>query len=155
MIVNDSTPKGGDNMGTREITAGTDRQGKPALLSTKESIAQQIINAIFLVPGNIPNLPIGLNIEDYLYKSSSNIQPNEIMTKLKTACGEEFINSNVGSLECGVVNINNIPMFWLSAHLLVDDDENDTMALVLTKQNDTVKFNYEFLSESVKKAYGV
>ena len=141
-------------MGEQEITYGMDRRGKPALLSKKESKAQQLINAIFMAPGNIPNLPIGLKVEDYLYGDANSIQSSQAFNALKKACGEEFMVNNVKSLDCYVVDIAGNPSFLLSAHITVDDEEDDTMALVLTRQDETVKFNYSFLSEGVKKAFG-
>lgn len=142
-------------MGTREITYGIDRQGNPALLSHKESIAQQLINAIFLAEGQIPNLPIGLNVEKYLYSQSSSVNSSDIELCLRKACGDEFMSNNIGSIDCGVVSLEGVPYFWLSAHLLIDDGGDDTLALVLRHQNDTVTFNYEFLSEGIKKAYNI
>lgn len=141
-------------MGVREITYAVDRQGKPALLSEKESIAQQLINAIFLIPGNIPNLPIGLNVMNYLFKTSSEIQPAEILSVLRDTCGDDFVSTNIASLECGVVDIENEPGFWLSARLNVEDEDN-TLALIARGKNDTVHFNYGFLSEGIKKAYAI
>ena len=71
-------------MGDREVTYTVDRQGKPALLSQKESVAQQLINGVFLVPGNIPNLPIGVDIESYLY--TSKIDTDDVSDKLRKTC---------------------------------------------------------------------
>lgn len=140
--------------GDREITYGIDRRGNPALLSKKESVAQQLINAIFMAPGNIPNLPIGLKVEDYLYGNATSIQSSQIFSILKQACGEEFMMNNIDSLDCYLVNLGGDPSFLLDAHIITGDEEGETMALVLTRQNDTVKFNYSFLSEGVKKAFG-
>lgn len=142
-------------MGDREVTFAIDRQGKPALLTKKESIAQQIINAIFLAPGNVPNLPIGLNVQDYLFKQASDIRSNEILQILRDACGSTFIDTNVASFDCSVVTMGGIPTFVMIIHLNIDDDEENVMGLVLRKQDDIVKFNYQFLSEGIKKAYGV
>lgn len=141
-------------MGDREVTYGIDRRGNPALLSEKESKAQQLINAVFMAPGNIPNIPIGLKVEDYLFEGSSGIQSSQAFATLKKACGEEFMMNNVQSLDCYLVNLEGNPSFLLSAHLKTDGDKGDTMGLVLTRQNNTVKFNYSFLSEGVKKAFG-
>ena len=142
-------------MGEREITYGIDKQGKPALLSKKESIAQQIINALFLAEGQIPNLPIGVDVEKYLYSQPSDVQVADIKIALSNACGSQFMTENVESIECGVISIKSVPYFWLSVHLKVDKEEEDTLALVLTRQNDTVTFNYKFLSEGIKKAYNM
>lgn len=141
-------------MGVQEVTYGIDRRGQPALLSKKESVAQQLINAVFMAPGNLPNLPIGLNVEDYLYRDASGIQSSQVFATLKKACGEEFMMNNVKSLDCYLVDIKGDPSFVLDSTISVDGEEQDTMALVLTRQSDTVKFNYAFLSEGVKKAFG-
>lgn len=143
-------------MGNREITYSIDKQGKPALLSQKESIAQQLINALFLIEGNVPNIPIGVDIDKYLYSKPSEVLSLDIEYKLKMTCGEEFMSDNISSVDCGVVDIEGTPYFWLSVHLLTEgDDEDNTLALVLTKQNDTVTFNYQFLNDGIKKAYGI
>lgn len=140
--------------GELEVTYGMDRRGNPALLSHKESVAQQLINAIFMAPGNIPNLPIGLKVEDYLYEDVVGIQSSQVFSTLKKACGEEFMMNNIKSLDCYTVNLDGSPSFLLSAHIGAKKDEDDTMALVLTRQNETIKFNYSFLSEGVQKVFG-
>lgn len=140
-------------MGDREITYSIDKQGKPAFLSKKESIAQQLINALFLGQGQIPNLPIGVNVEQYLYARQSEVQADDIKLNIKKACGDQFVTDNINTIDCGIVNVEGKPYFWLSAHLKVDNEEDDTLALVLTNQNDTVTFNYQFLSDGIKKAY--
>lgn len=143
-------------MGTREITYGVDRQGKPALLTEKESIAQQFINGVFMVPGNLPNLPIGLNVVDYLFKEQSEVDEKEVSSILTKALGTAFMTKNIASLECLIVNVESNPTFLLLAHLKVDkEDDNKVLGLVITGQDDTVRFNYQFLSEGLRKAYGM
>ena len=52
----------------REITFKIDKYKKPVLLNTKESLAQTIINALLMVPGNLPGNPlVGVNVMQYLY----------------------------------------------------------------------------------------
>lgn len=138
-------------MGDREVTYTIDRQGKPALLSQKESRAQQLINGVFLAPGNIPNLPIGVDIESYLY--TSNMDADDVSSKLRKTCGKNFMSSNVNDVSCGIADYDGNPTFFLTASIGVDRDE-DTLGLVITGRNDTVHFNYKFMSEGIKKAYG-
>lgn len=138
-------------MGDREVTYTVDRQGKPALLSQKESVAQQLINGVFLVPGNIPNLPIGVDIESYLY--TSKIDTDDVSDKLRKTCGRNFMSSNVNNVACGITDYDGNPTFVLTTSVGVDKDK-DTLGLVITGRNDTVHFNYKFMSEGIKKAYG-
>lgn len=139
-------------MGDREITYTVDRQGKPAMLSVKESLAQQVLNGLFMIPGNIPNIPIGVNIEKYLYTSGPD--SDNISDELEKACGSNFMSSNIGNIECGVVNYEGNPLFFVNAGIRVNDEEKDSLGLVVTKVNNSVRFNHKFASDSINKAYG-
>ena len=139
-------------MGDREITYTVDRQGKPALLSSKESKAQQIINGLFMVPGNIPNIPIGVDIEKYLYTSGPD--SSDVVDGLEKACGSDFMSSNMGNIQCGVVNFEGNPTFFVNAELRGDDNEKDSLGLIVTKTDNAVRFNHKFASDSISKAYG-
>lgn len=139
-------------MGDREITYTVDRQGKPAMLSKKESIAQQIINGIFMVPGNLPNLPIGVDIESYLY--SAGAESEDVTAKLERTCGTQFMSRNVGNINCSVINYDGCPTICLEAVINVDTDTKDSLGLVVTNQDNAVRFNHKFMSDGIKKAYG-
>lgn len=141
--------------GNREVTYTVDRHGKPALLNEKESMAQEVINGIFMVPGNIPNIPVGVDIERYLYESS--IDPEDISGKLEKTCGSSFMSNNVTHVDCGISTYEGMAAFWLQVHMGVDKnrDAADALGLVITKQDDAVRFNHQFMSDGIKKAYGV
>ena len=61
-----------------ELTFGIDNFGKQNMLSKSESVAQVLINLLFMRPGQMPSLPhLGINIKQYLYKFEEDIDVTE------------------------------------------------------------------------------
>ena len=59
-------------MTNREINFTTDKYNEPVYLSKRDSVAQVIINGLFLKKGNIISHPDrGVDIESYLYDIES------------------------------------------------------------------------------------
>ena len=55
--------------GQKGTVFGVDKYKEPKLLDRKDTIANAIIDACFMVPGNLPSLPhVGVNIRQYFYK---------------------------------------------------------------------------------------
>lgn len=86
-------------MVSKEPTFDIDIYKKPKLLSEKDSVAQVILNALFLKPGNLPDNPdLGVDIEKYMYFDSDLSVAETIRTSLVKTCGEDLINANINAV---------------------------------------------------------
>ena len=136
--------------GTRDVTFTFNKYGDPALLDLKETIAQQIINALFMVPGNLPSLPhIGVNIKQYLYKTDTSYVSYEIEQKLKEACGTIISGVVINSVDFSVhTTSTGQAIFLIMVRITSPNTTTDSvLGVSVVQSNDIVKFNFEYAGE--------
>ena len=120
-------------MNNREINFATDKYNNPVYLSKRDSVAQVIINGLFLKKGNIISHPDrGVDIESYLYKPSDSIDELKILSELKNTCGENLIGNELDSLTFQVVNFKGKEVALIIIKLKIDNTD-DVMAITLQK----------------------
>ena len=145
----------------KDVSFKFNKYGEPELLSLKDSVAQQIVNALFMVPGNLPSLPhIGVNIRQYLYKNEAEISSSDIEQKLKDACGVMMSSVVIKSVDVSVqLSSNKQAVFLVMVSLafpknMSDKDttnkpNNDTVlgVSVVKDDNHVVKFNFAYAGD--------
>lgn len=138
-------------MNGKEITFTIDKYQQTKLLNDKDSLIQIILNALLMVPGNLPSQPKkGVNLFQYSYSTGdSDAISDSILTDLQFTVGDE-IGSSINNLTVDVLNTEQGAMFLLILYLSVEKEENESVALVVQKINEKVRFNYSFLTEAIK-----
>lgn len=136
----------------REITFKIDKYKKPVLLNTKESLAQTIINALLMVPGNLPGNPlVGVNVMQYLYRKIDDVDSNKIMEDLRFAIGETLGDTVLDDVSIASVRDPEGDILVVTIRLRMPDTrEDDSLVVLLKKKDDRVHFNYKFMSEVLK-----
>ena len=136
----------------REITFKIDKYKKPVLLNTKESLAQTIINALLMVPGNLPGNPlVGVNVMQYLYRKIDDVDSNKIMEDLRFAIGETLGDTVLDDVSITSVRDPEGDILVVTVRLRMPDTrEDDSLVVLLKKKDDRVHFNYKFMSEVLK-----
>ena len=133
----------------REVTFGINKYKKAVMLNTKETIAQTVINALLMVPGNLISNPlVGVNIMQYLYHKLEDIDTNKIMNDLQFAIGDA-LGDNVLS-DVSVVSLrdpNGDAMVVTVRLRMPDTREDDSLVVLLKKKDSRVHFNYKFMSD--------
>lgn len=133
----------------REVTFGINKYKKAVMLNTKETIAQTVINALLMVPGNLISNPlVGVNIMQYLYHKLEDIDTNKIMNDLQFAIGDT-LGDNVLS-DVSVVSLrdpNGDAMVVTVRLRMPDTREDDSLVVLLKKKDSRVHFNYKFMRD--------
>lgn len=137
-------------MSGRETNFTTDKYNNPVYLSKRDSIAQDIGNALFMKEGNNISHPDRfVDVEQYLNKPADTVDELKILTDLQKTVGEDVGNC-VKSL-----TFNNIKMesgedvALLLIKLMVDNTE-DLLAITLQREKDNiVRYQYNFINEDV------
>lgn len=89
-----------NGLDSKEPTFDVDIYKKPKLLSEKDSVAQIIVNALFLKPGNIPDNPeLGVDIEKYMYIDSDMTVSDSIRASLIKTCGDDLVTANINNVD--------------------------------------------------------
>lgn len=136
----------------QEITFRINKYKQTALLNDKESLVQLIMNALLMVPGNLPSQPKkGVDIFQYLYKRvDTDIMSDKVLVDLKYTVGED-VGSFISNLTVDIVDMGGDgPTFLIIIHLLTTSGDDEALALAVQKVNETVKFNYSFLTDAIK-----
>lgn len=138
-------------MGAKDVGYGFDDFGKPKVLPIGDSIANTLINLLFLKPGQIPSQPyLGIDITQYLYGFADDMVDASI---IKTAITQqapyllEYID--VASIQLKIItDENNQGIMYIFVPLFI---ENSMIAIGIkqaTTDTGTSPFNYKIIDTS-------
>ena len=130
----------------REATFRFNKYGNPELLPLKESVAQAIINALFMVPGNLPSMPhIGVNIRQYLYRSDVDYVSSDIEASLKAACGTIIHGVVINSVDFSIQKTSDgQAVFLIMIRIVFPQNTESILGVSVVQSNDIVKFNFAY-----------
>lgn len=133
----------------REVTFGINKYKKAVMLNTKETIAQTVINALLMVPGNLISNPlVGVNIMQYLYHKLEDIDTNKIMNDLQFAIGDTLGDNVLSDISVVSLRDPNGDAMVVTVRLRMPDTrEDDSLVVLLKKKDSRVHFNYKFMSD--------
>ena len=133
----------------REVTFGINKYKKAVMLNTKETIAQTVINALLMVPGNLISNPlVGVNIMQYLYHKLEDIDTNKIMNDLQFAIGDTLGDNVLSDISVVSLRDPNGDAMVVTVRLRMPDTrEDDSLVVLLKKKDSRVHFNYNFMSD--------
>lgn len=133
----------------REVTFGINKYKKAVMLNTKETIAQTVINALLMVPGNLISNPlVGVNIMQYLYHKLEDIDTNKIMNDLQFAIGDTLGDNALSDVSVVSLRDPDGDAMVVTVRLRMPDTrEDDSLVVLLKKKDSRVHFNYKFMSD--------
>ena len=133
----------------REVTFGINKYKKAVMLNTKETIAQTVINALLMVPGNLISNPlVGVNIMQYLYHKLEDIDTNKIMNDLQFAIGDTLGDNVLSDVSVVSLRDPDVDAMVVTVRLRMPDTrEDDSLVVLLKKKDSRVHFNYKFMSD--------
>lgn len=134
----------------REIDFTTDKYHKPVYLSKRDSVAQVVVNGIFMKKGNSPSHPDrGVDIEQYIGKPAESINELAILSDLRKTCGDELIGNELLGLTFSTITIDDMETSLLLVKLSIDNTE-DLLSIVLQRGRDNiVRYDYSFINDDV------
>lgn len=134
----------------QELTFRINKYKETALLNDKDSLVQIILNALLMVPGNLPSQPLkGVDIFQYMYhRMDSDALSDTVLTDLKNTVGDS-VGMAINNLTVDTLETEEGTLFLLVLHVQVGN-EDVNIALAVQKVNEVVKFNYSFLTDAVK-----
>lgn len=125
----------------REALFAVDAFQKPKSLSLRDTVAQMIINVLFMRPGNLPGLPhIGIDIEQYMYRLDGDFDPEEIKQKIYSQCSELMSFISIGEVRIFITKFND--QDTLIVMIPIGGIEEGVSLLIGIKQEDSSDFSY-------------
>ena len=129
----------------REVSFGLDDFGKPKTLSVKESIAQIILNVLFMRPGNLPSLPwIGINIQSFIYKPEDSIDIEQLKSDIYEQCKAVLTFIDIGNVEAYYTPYNGSVVLIINIPVIIDGTTIDYMlGFTQDGMDKTIKYNFQ------------
>lgn len=127
-----------------------DKYNKPKLLSLKDSIASDIINAIIMKPGNLPSRPTeGVDFFDLIaYQEEDESLGELIQSRISATCGSLPGGAYIMATDISTQQtVDGDTVALLVIKLSIPREEKDSiLGVALSKSNDAVKFNFDYIS---------
>lgn len=135
----------------REVTFDIDKRREPVLLNEEDSLAETIIMALFLEPGQNPcNSDAGVGIRKYIYKTTDEIDSSLVRADLIRTCGNQLINTSIRNLAIASEVVNDVRSMLIRMELNIGGEEK-VLAIGMRKlSNDRIHVNYKFVDKIVR-----
>lgn len=129
----------------REVSFGLDDFSKPKAMSIKESIAQIILNVLFMRPGNLPSMPwIGINIQRYVYMLEDEVDIDKLKSDIYSQCKAVLSFVDIESVEMYFTPYNGSSVLIINIPINIDGTTIDYMlGFAQDSMNSTVKYNFQ------------
>lgn len=133
----------------KDVSFSVNKYHEADLKDRKTTIANTIINACFMVPGNNPSTPLaGVNITQYFYKEDSAISSDKIKKDIEATCGRIICGATIGAVDFSVqtTSIGEV-VFLLLIRVKFSPDEEEMLGITMQqKQNKYVHFNFDYVA---------
>ena len=134
--------------GQKDVTFEFDKYLQPRLLERKNAVATAIINALFMVPGNLPSMPtVGVDITQYFYKEENSLSAAKIQTDLEACCGKSICGAILGNVDFSVQKTTTGDfVFLLIIRVKFSPTDDELLGITMKKTKDSyVKFNFDYV----------
>lgn len=122
----------------KEMDFALDNFGKQKYLSSVESIGQTILNLFVMRPGNIPSMPeLGININQYIYNLTDEIDVDEIKNKLQQQCSELLPYLILGEIRVFIQEIKGQDVLMIALQIETDQSNPETLVYGFAKDKTT------------------
>ena len=130
----------------RELDFGLDHFGNQKMLTLDDSIAQMVINILFLRPGQLPGLPhIGVDIAKYLYKFDDDLEINDLLAEIRVQCSPLMQYIDVNGMVMTVIQYNEQPLLVLNIPLRTGTNNTD-ITIGFKKNEDKITADYALIN---------
>lgn len=134
----------------KAATFSIDKYNKPKLEDRKTMVAQAIINACFMVPGNLPGMPtIGPNIKQYFYKEEHELSKEKLKADLEAACGQIIGGAVITGVDFSTQKAENGDTVFLLCVVLSYGAETTTLGVVMKDSQEHVNFKFAYTDDTL------
>lgn len=128
-----------------ELQFGLNDYSRQKVLNERDSIAQVLLNLLFMRPGQMPSMPhIGIDIKDLLYDFESDIDTANLKLRISNQCAEILPYVNVDGMTAIVVDYYGVPTLLLNIPIWVDSKQEALSIGIRRKNGGEISFNYMF-----------
>ena len=127
-------------MSGKEISLSLDGFGRQKVLDEKDTVAQQILNLLFMKPGHLPNMPhLGIDINQYLYSQEGELNTADLQAKIVGQCTELMPYLINGDVTVTFTENEGIQILLIGIPVTIDGDELLIVGLTPTEGSNGLK----------------
>ena len=129
----------------KELDFGLNNFGKQTVLSEEDTIAQLILNILFMRPGQMPSMPhIGINIRQYLYSFEENIDVELLKNKISSQCSTIIPYIDIDNLKVFVVDYRGESILMIIMPIFISLGATNLMIGMKSSEDNGIVFNYQY-----------
>lgn len=130
-----------------EVSFEFDKYNKPKQLNLRETVANTIINALFMESGNNPAMPnLEINIRQYFYSYEEDLNGDLIQQQLETACGTLPGGATIDAVDFSVQETTaNDKVFLIVIKISFGVNDTKALGIMLKDEKDAVRFNFDYV----------
>ena len=133
-----------------EVSFGFNKYKNPELLDLRNSIANTIANALFMVPGNLPSTPLkGVDISQYFYKEESEVSADVIKRDLIATCGMLPGGASISTVDYSIQPTTTGQNVFLLIVKVAFNSGDESLLGIGMRQNinnkDIIDFNFDYV----------
>lgn len=127
-------------MSGKEISLSLDGFGRQKVLGQKDSVAQQILNLLFMKPGHLPNMPhLGIDINQYLYSQEGSFDTSDLQAKIVNQCSELMPYMINGDVTVTFTENEGLQILLIGIPVSVDGDDLLLIGLTPTEGSGSLR----------------
>ena len=134
----------------QDITGGINMYKEGELNDLRNSVADAIINALFLVPGNLPSLPeVGANIEQYFYTEITDSSAAKLESDINAACKYLPGGARIMGVVFDMAQTEDGQVVFVLAIRISFGEEEELLGISLLKESgrEIIRFNFEYVNQ--------
>lgn len=133
------------------VTFEFNKYNQPKLLSLKDSIANDIINAIIMKPGNLPSRPTeGVDFFDMIaYQEEDESLGEVIKSRLEATCGTLPGGAYIQATDISTQQTTQgelVALLVIKLSIPQEKEDTSVLGVALAKTNDVVRFNFDYIA---------
>lgn len=127
-------------MSGKEISLSLDGFGRQKVLGEKDTVAQQVLNLLFMKPGHLPNMPhLGIDINQYLYSQEGSFDTSELQSKIVNQCSELMPYMINGDVTVTFTENEGLQILLIGIPVSVDGDDLLLIGLTPTEGSGSLR----------------
>lgn len=129
-------------------TFGKNAFNKPKILNETETTVRNMMTLLFGKPGFYPSIPyLGMNISQYLYSFSDDMDTEGIKAKLASQCNDFLENIRDGTFDVKVTRYKDQPLLIFVLPVIISGKADDLILGVSLNSVGQMVYNYIFNKE--------
>ena len=130
-----------------ETSFDFDMYDNPKQLNLRDTVANTIINALFVESGNNPAMPnLDINIRKYFYSYEEDLNGDLIKRDVENACGNLPGGATIDSVDFSIQDTTaNDKVFLIVIKISIAVNDTKILGIMLKDEKDIVRFNFDYV----------